>query len=183
MNRTKLKKIEAGRIVSGTNKLVSIALLYEELGWEELRSRRLKQKLGLFHKIQNGLCPGYLYQLVSNLVSYRSLYNLRNAQDLLTIAAGTQLFPNSFFPSVVRQWNNLTASTRNSPSVETFKQSLNTYVYDKPTFYYTGNWIEQVYHTQMHTNCSPWIITCATRILVKTCCAVVVKLKQNCICF
>ena len=146
--------MEAGRIVSGTNKLVSIALLYTELGWEEIRSRRLKQTLVLFYKMQNGLCPDCLSQLALNPVSYRSSYNRRNNEHLQTITAGTQLYYNSFLPSIVRQWNNLTTSTRKSSSVEAFKQSLNTYVNDKPTFYYTGDRIGQVYHTKMHTNCS-----------------------------
>ena len=65
------------------------------------------QKLVLFYKMQNGLCPDYLSQLVPNPVSYRSLYNFSNADHLQLIAEGTQLFYNSFLPSVVRQWNNL----------------------------------------------------------------------------
>ena len=55
-------QLEAARIVSGTTKLVSLALLYGELGWEQLSSRRRKYKLVLFYKIQNGLCPAYLTQ-------------------------------------------------------------------------------------------------------------------------
>ena len=76
--------------------------------------------------MQKGLCTDYLSQLVPNPVSYRSLYNLRNAEDLQTIVAGTQFYYNSFLSSVVRRWNNLPASTRNTPSFEALKQSLNT---------------------------------------------------------
>ena len=46
-DQTEIEKVqlEAGRIVSGTTKLVSLASLYNELGWEELSSRRRKHKL------------------------------------------------------------------------------------------------------------------------------------------
>ena len=39
--KLKENQVEAIRIDSDTNKLDLIALIYEELGWEELRSRRL----------------------------------------------------------------------------------------------------------------------------------------------
>ena len=48
----------------------------------------------------------------------------------------TQLYHNSFLPSVVvRVWNELAHTTRNVPSISTFKRSLNsTLIYD-PLFY------------------------------------------------
>ena len=61
-DQTEIEKVqmEAGRIVSGTTKLVSLASLYNELGWEELSSRRRKQKRVLFYKMINRLSPNYL---------------------------------------------------------------------------------------------------------------------------
>ena len=49
-----LEKIqhEAGRIVTGTTKLVSIEKLYTETGWEPLSSRRRSHRLTLF--LQDG---------------------------------------------------------------------------------------------------------------------------------
>ena len=51
-DQTEIEKVllEAGRIVSGTTKLASLASLYNDLGWEELSSRRRKYKLVLFTK-------------------------------------------------------------------------------------------------------------------------------------
>ena len=57
------------------------ALLYEELRWEYLSSRRRNYKLILFYKIQNGLFPVYLTQLVPDPVGHASSYNLRNARN------------------------------------------------------------------------------------------------------
>jgi len=47
---------EAARIVFGCTKLVSLADLYREIGWETLGERRCKHKLILFYKMINGLC-------------------------------------------------------------------------------------------------------------------------------
>ena len=47
--------IEAARIVSGATKLVSLDLLYKEVGWETLDKRREKHKLIQFYKMIKGL--------------------------------------------------------------------------------------------------------------------------------
>ena len=56
-DQTEIEKVqlEAGRIVSGTTKLVSLVSLYNVLGWKELSSRRRKHKLFLFYKMINRL--------------------------------------------------------------------------------------------------------------------------------
>ena len=71
------------------------------------------------------------------------------------------------------------ASTRNSPSVEALKHSLNTYAYAKTTFYLHRwpNWASLPY-TTAHKIAAPWTITCATGILLNACWAAVVRLKQ-----
>ena len=154
LNDIEKVQLEAARIVSGTTKLVSLALLYEELGWEQLSSRRRKYKLVLFYKMQNGLCPAYLTQLVPDQVGQASSYNLRNDRNLQTIHATTQLYYNSFLPSVIRDWNTLPSSIRTLPTVESFKRSLNTQTYRKPSFYFCGDRFGQIHHTRLRTNCS-----------------------------
>ena len=64
INELEKVQIEAGRIVSGTTKLVAIDKLYRELGWLKLSERRKLHKLFLFYKMQNGLAPDYLVDLV-----------------------------------------------------------------------------------------------------------------------
>ena len=102
LNDTEKVQLNAARIVSSSTKLVSLALLYEELGWEQLSSRRRKYKLVLLYEMQNGLCPAYLTQLVSDPFSQASSYNLRNARNLHTIHATTLLYYNSLPASVIR---------------------------------------------------------------------------------
>lgn len=90
-----LEKIqhEAARIVTGATKLVSIDSLNNETGWESLAARRKKHKLQLFYKMQNSLTPDYLSSLVPDTVGNNTAYNLRNAQNLNTIHANSQLSP------------------------------------------------------------------------------------------
>ena len=65
MNDLEKIQLEASRIVSGTTKLVVIDRLYRELGWFKLSEGRKMHKLFLFYKMQNGLVPDYLTELVS----------------------------------------------------------------------------------------------------------------------
>ena len=102
LNDTEKVQLNAARIVSSSTKLVSLALLYEEFGWEQLSSRRRKYKLVLFYERQNGLCPAYLTQLVSDPFGQASSYNLRNARNLHTIHATTLLYYKTLPASVIR---------------------------------------------------------------------------------
>ena len=80
MNDLKKIQLEAGRIVSGTTRLVAIDRLYRELGWLKLSERRKMHKLFLFYKMLNGLVPDYLTELVPSRVGDNTTYSLRNAE-------------------------------------------------------------------------------------------------------
>ena len=135
-----LEKIqhEAARIVSGATKLVSIDKLLKEVGWDTLSCRKKKHKQILFYKMINGLCPDYLSSLVPPTVGNSTAYRLRNASDYKYIRSNTQLYYNSFLPSVVRDWNELPHTTRNAPSISSFKRSLNSTPIGVPLFYLDG---------------------------------------------
>ena len=98
---------EAARIATGATRLVSIASLYKEIGWDSLEKRRTDHKLSSFYKISHNLTPLYLSLLVPQSVSNISRYTLRNSNDLQTIDARTTVYYNSFLPSTVRAWNNV----------------------------------------------------------------------------
>lgn len=151
-----LEKIqnEAARIVSGATKLVSINSLLLETGWETLSSRRRKHKLQLFFKMQNDLSPDYLSTLVPPTVGSTSAYPLRNSTNLHTVRAKSQLYYNSFLPSVIRDWNELPEEIRSSPSLSVFKHKLNRDLKMPPKFYFTGKRLGQIYHARLRTNCS-----------------------------
>ena len=92
---------EAARIVTGCSKLVSLSDLRKECGWESLSERRRRHKLIFFFKMMKGFAPTYLSSLVPQLNSNISNYNLRNSNNLYSIACRTNLYKNSFLPSVV----------------------------------------------------------------------------------
>ncbi|MCG8113032.1 MAG: reverse transcriptase domain-containing protein [Candidatus Thiodiazotropha taylori] len=151
-----LEKIqnEAARIVTGATKLVSIDALRSETGWETLSSRRKKHKLQMFFKMKNGLAPNYLSSLVPPSVGNTSAYQLRNALNISTVHASSQLYYNSFLPSVIRDWNDLPDEVRNSTSSDSFKRKLNANVGTPPKYYLFGNRLGQIYHARLRTNCS-----------------------------
>ncbi|MES9994334.1 MAG: reverse transcriptase family protein [Candidatus Thiodiazotropha sp.] len=146
---------EAARIATGATKLVSIDILYKEIGWETLEQRRNNHKLTLFYKMINSLTPLYLTSLVPQAVSNLSRYNLRNSNDLQSINARTNQYFHSFLPSTVRDWNNLPEETKQSASLQCFKNSLKKNTQPPvPKYYYTGSRKAQVLHTRLRTNCS-----------------------------
>ena len=151
-----LKKIqiEATRIATGTTKLVSIASLYNEIGWNSLDTCRKMQKLVLFYKMVNHLTPLYLSSLIPPTVNETSQYNLRNANNISTINAQTKQYFNSFLPSTTRDWNILSEEHRNSTSVTSFKHTFNQTNISVPKYFFVGVRRPQVLHTRLRTKCS-----------------------------
>ena len=147
-------QIEAMRIVTGATKLCSIDKLYIDTGWEKLKARREKQKLIIFYKMINRLCPDYLNQLVPDLVQTRTQYSLRNSNNMSTIRTNTELYYNSFLPSAVRAWNNLSNEIRTSTSLNEFKRKLSENVNKPPKYYYYGNRVAQIHHSRLRLECS-----------------------------
>ena len=147
-------QIEAARIVTGSTKLVSIDVLYTETGWETLESRRNNHKLTLFYKMKSGMSPHYLTTLIPPIVGNTSTYILRNANDIGMVHANSQLYYNSFLPSVIRKRNELPEDTRQSSNIASFKTHLNRDRIAPPSYYCAGTRDGQIYHTRLRTSCS-----------------------------
>ena len=71
-----------------------------------------------------------------------------------TVNANTQLYVNSFLPSVIRDRNELPRHVLDSPTFLTFKNQMNSNISSPPLYYYTGNRPSQTYHTRIRTHCS-----------------------------
>ena len=147
-------QIEAKRIVTGATKVCSIAKLYNDTGWKTLKARREKQKLIIFFKMVHGLCPGYLNQLVPDSVQNRSQYLLRNADNITTIHTNSVLYYNSFLPSAVRTWNNLSNDIRSSTSLNEFKRKLSEHIIKPPNYFNYGKRVVQIHHARLRLECS-----------------------------
>ena len=108
--------------MTGCSKLVSLADLNRESGWETLSERKNKHKRILFFfKLINGLVPFYLNCLVPVPIGSTSFYNLKGSHNLQGIACRTNLYLNSFLPSDVTDWNALPIDVRNLDFLSAFK--------------------------------------------------------------
>ena len=106
-----------------------------DTGWETLEARREKQKMIIFFKMMHGLCPGYLNQLVPDSVQNRPQYLLRNADTVSTIHTNSVLYYNSFLPSAVRTWINLSSLIRCSTALNDFKRKLSEHMIKPPNYF------------------------------------------------
>ena len=125
-----------------------------DLRWESLHDRRQTHKLVIFYKIVNSLVPDYLSNLLPPLVQERTTYSLRNANDIRSIHAHTNLFFNSFLPSTIRAWNDLPDNVKEASTVSSFKYRLNRDLRAPPKYFNAGSRIGQILQGRLRMECS-----------------------------
>ncbi len=94
--------------------------------------------------------------LVPQSVGSATRYPLRNDNSIRLPHTRTALYSNSFLPSVIREWNQLSLSDREAPSISQFKSLLNrqSTTIPVPDYYYYGQRKAQILHTRLRTLCS-----------------------------
>ena len=97
-------------------------LLFAELGWESLSSRRWSRRLTLFYKIINNLAPDYTMVPIPQL--HQTHYSLRKRDVVGQIMARTEKFKSSFYPYCLREWNVIEPELRHATSVAIFKKKI-----------------------------------------------------------
>ena len=107
--------------ITGAIRGTSKEKLYHELGLETLEKRRWYRKLCCFFKIFRNQSPEYLFNIIPTSVRP---YNTRNANNIPQFKVKHNFFQNSFFPSVVIEWNKLDQNIRNSENLFIFKKKL-----------------------------------------------------------
>jgi hypothetical protein len=158
---------EAARIAIGATKLISLDNLRREIGWENLDERRRNHKLTLLYKMKNNLTPNYLSSLIPPQVNSETRYPLRNSNNIQLPHARTQLYYNSFLPAVVREWNSLSQTIKDSESLPTFKHLLNSSRII-PSYFYSGERKLQLLHARLRTNCSTLNLTLFQRNIIES---------------
>ena len=108
----------------------------------------------MFYKTKDGLCPGYLTSLVPATVGSASKYPLRNSSDLQTLHTNSRHYYTSLLPSAVCDWDELPEQTRNSPSLNIFKNSLKSNLIHHPDTITQVKILGQKYHARLRTACS-----------------------------
>jgi hypothetical protein len=148
---------EAAKVVSGATARCTTDELHTELAWELLAARRKLHRASLMHKIEHGMAPTYLQDLMPDTVQARTRYNLRNVENRDVPLARISSYSNSFFPAATRTWNALSRQTKQSLKPNAFKRN---YLKEHPRpqqnkLYYLGSRSSQVIHSKLRLGCSP----------------------------
>jgi hypothetical protein len=106
-------------------------------------------------KSVNSNAPDYLVSTLPQLVGARTVYGLRNREDLDPIRTRINLYANSFFPRTVKDWNDLDRARRILPSIEAFKANYRRRLPQKNPLYYFGGRLESAIHARLRIKNSP----------------------------
>ena len=117
-------QIRAARIITGAKRGTSHRLLYEDLQWETLQMRRNKHKNFMMYQIKNKQVPETLTDLLPQSTAQRHGHNIRSKENITQIKTKTSQTQNSFFPSSIKSWNELTIEKRGAGSLEAFKDGF-----------------------------------------------------------
>ena len=127
----------AALAITGAVRGTSREKLYQELGFESLQQRRWYRKLCCLFKIINNQSPRYLFQLVP---SPNTRYFSRSSKNIPQLRTKLDFFENSFFPSTIKEWDNLDLQIRKSKSISIFKSNILKFISPKPNnVYYCHN--------------------------------------------
>ena len=81
----------------------------------------------------NSLCPDYLTEMVPRRANQISSYYIRKSDDYFIIRTNSQLYYDSFLPSIFREWNALPQACRGAIALESFKRSFKRSFNVEPT--------------------------------------------------
>ena len=148
--------VSAMRIVTGATARSNVNGLYEDIGWHDLSTRRKIHRLRWFYKILNNLAPQYLVDILPPNVNQRQNYNLRCGNNISQIPAMKELYLRSYFPSTIKEWNNLPEHIREAPILSSFNRALAAHFVPpvRVPWYGTGDRLCDIHHTRMRLGCS-----------------------------
>jgi hypothetical protein len=155
LNPLETVQLNAARIVIGATARCSTQGLYDETKWDTLANRRAHHRLTLMYKVNNGMTPSYLRDLLPNQVQDRTRYPLRNRGNLDVPLTRLNILSHSFFPQTTRLWNDLPNAVKLRPSVEAFKDFYRKRLPQKNPLYYYGGRLEAAIHARMRIRNSP----------------------------
>ena len=118
--------------ITGAIKGSSCKKIYQEIGFESLKSGRWYKRLSCMFNIMNDKAPYYLKNIIPKCHQSTRLRNNR----LPTFHCRTECFKNSFFPSTLNDWFNLDSTIRDSESIAIFKKRLLSFIRPIPSNVY-----------------------------------------------
>ena len=96
---------------------------------ESLRLRCWYRKLWTFFKIIKEKSPDYLFNIIAK---NNSNHRTRNSYNIPQFNIKHNFFKNSFFPSVIAEWNKLDSDIRNLNSLSLFKSRILKFIRPNP---------------------------------------------------
>ena len=120
-------QLDAIRLVMGAKRCISNAAMYRELGWINLKTRRIIHRLIKFYCIVNNLTPIYLQLLIEPLVPRHDHHTrLVAMNNFIVMRCRTSMYKSFFINSTTQSWNNLALSIviRNCPTKFSFQNNL-----------------------------------------------------------
>ena len=105
----------------------------------------------MLYKMIHKQTPISLSSQIPQSTSARNLYNIRDPTKITPIRTRTNQHYKSFLPATIRAWNKLPTDTRNSPSLEQFKEAITPTINKPPTYYSSGTRKEQIIQSRMRT--------------------------------
>ena len=123
----KIQKLQnrAARILTFSNYETRSSILLDELGWERLENKRLKQLAMIMYKIHNNPSPSYLRRIFTN-TSIVHAHNLRNSEiNCYVPRPRTEYAKGNLHYRGSVLWNKIPSEIRHLSSLKLFKTSLN----------------------------------------------------------
>ena len=123
IHKLQLMQNFAARILTNTRKFDHISPVLNELGWLTIDELLTLRDVTMIYKCISGLAPTYLYSKLFKRSDIHS-YNTRHKEHLSLPLCRTSVAQRSFYYRALKSWNNLSVSTRNSPSLAQFKRNV-----------------------------------------------------------
>ena len=114
--------------ITGAIRRTSKEKLFEELGLQSLQHRRWYRNLCCFYKILKEHYRKYIFNIIPK---WNSSYSTRNANNIPHFKVKDSFFKNTFFSSVIIEWNKLDPEIPNALSLNIFKNNILKFI--RPT--------------------------------------------------
>ena len=131
----KLQKLQntCAKLICNLPRYSHVTPLLRDLHWLPVRQRITFKILIIVFKVLHGQAPNYISEIIK-IKSHTHRHNLRSRQDTLLleiprIRSKVTLGDRSFLVAAPKLWNNLPLKIRKSPTLQTFKTLLKTYLF------------------------------------------------------
>ena len=112
-------------------KETSYEKIFQELGLENLKSRRWLRIIGLFYKLIKEKSHADIFQLIPQKKFSYTTTSVQKSQ-IPFFKTKTNFFKNSFFPAIIIEWNKTDVNIPNSPFCNVFKKVMLKLIRPKP---------------------------------------------------